>query len=154
MPRILGLHTLYQRLNDETFLTLLFAAFCLTAVGQVTYPYNPDGNADSLIGFLTSKMYCRLSDCHFLRMRFSLIACPGLRIKRDAKCSGFTFWTVSSQQDELDMIHYLDGVSNFDGDLVSTEYITTSGSVAGGLNPTTITSGTDGSDHRPRGEGL
>jgi len=39
------------------------------------------------------------------------------------------------------MIHYLDGVSNFDGDLVSTEYVTTSGSVAGGLNPTTITSG-------------
>ena len=32
------------------FFTLLFAAFCFTAVGQVTYPYNPDGNADSLIG--------------------------------------------------------------------------------------------------------
>ena len=32
------------------FFTLLFAASCLTAVGQVTYPYNPDGNADSLIG--------------------------------------------------------------------------------------------------------
>ena len=32
------------------FFTLLLAAFCLTAVGQVTYPYNPDGNADSLIG--------------------------------------------------------------------------------------------------------
>ena len=31
-------------------LTLLLAASCLTAVGQVTYPYNPDGNADSLIG--------------------------------------------------------------------------------------------------------
>ena len=28
------------------FFTLLLAAFCLTAVGQVTYPYNPDGNAD------------------------------------------------------------------------------------------------------------
>ena len=28
------------------FLTLLLAASCLTAVGQVTYPYNPDGNAD------------------------------------------------------------------------------------------------------------
>ena len=28
------------------FFTLLFAASCLTAVGQVTYPYNPDGNAD------------------------------------------------------------------------------------------------------------
>ena len=27
-------------------LTLLLAASCLTAVGQVTYPYNPDGNAD------------------------------------------------------------------------------------------------------------
>ena len=26
--------------------TLLLAASCLTAVGQVTYPYNPDGNAD------------------------------------------------------------------------------------------------------------
>ena len=32
------------------FFTLLLAASCLTAVGQVTYPYNPDGNADSLIG--------------------------------------------------------------------------------------------------------
>lgn len=31
------------------FFTLLFAASCLTAVGQVTYPYNPDGNADGLI---------------------------------------------------------------------------------------------------------
>ena len=30
--------------------TLLFTASCLTAVGQVTYPYNPDGNADALIG--------------------------------------------------------------------------------------------------------
>ena len=32
------------------FFTLLLAASCLTAVGQVTYPYNPDGNADALIG--------------------------------------------------------------------------------------------------------
>ena len=32
------------------FFTLLLAAYCLTAVGQVTYPYNPDGNADALIG--------------------------------------------------------------------------------------------------------
>ena len=32
------------------FFTLLFAASSLTAVGQVTYPYNPDGNADALIG--------------------------------------------------------------------------------------------------------
>ena len=32
------------------FFTLLLAVSCLTAVGQVTYPYNPDGNADSLIG--------------------------------------------------------------------------------------------------------
>ena len=32
------------------FFTLLLAASCLTAVGQVTYPYNPDGNADTLIG--------------------------------------------------------------------------------------------------------
>ena len=28
------------------FFTLLLSASCLTAVGQVTYPYNPDGNAD------------------------------------------------------------------------------------------------------------
>ena len=28
------------------FFTLLLAVSCLTAVGQVTYPYNPDGNAD------------------------------------------------------------------------------------------------------------
>ena len=32
------------------FFTLLFVASCLTAIGQVAYPYNPDGNADSLIG--------------------------------------------------------------------------------------------------------
>ena len=32
------------------FFTLLLAASCLTAVGQVTYPYNPDGNADAFIG--------------------------------------------------------------------------------------------------------
>ena len=32
------------------FFTLLFAASSLTSVGQVTYPYNPDGNADALIG--------------------------------------------------------------------------------------------------------
>ena len=32
------------------FFTLFLASSCLTAVGQVTYPYNPDGNADSLIG--------------------------------------------------------------------------------------------------------
>ncbi len=32
------------------FFTLLFAASCLTAFGQVTYPYNPDGNADNQIG--------------------------------------------------------------------------------------------------------
>ena len=32
------------------FFTLLLSASCLTAVGQVTYPYNPDGNADALIG--------------------------------------------------------------------------------------------------------
>ena len=32
------------------FFTLFLAASCLTADGQVTYPYNPDGNADSLIG--------------------------------------------------------------------------------------------------------
>ena len=32
------------------FFTLLLAASCLTADGQVTYPYNPDGNADALIG--------------------------------------------------------------------------------------------------------
>ena len=32
------------------FFTLLLDASCLTAVGQVPYPYNPDGNADSLIG--------------------------------------------------------------------------------------------------------
>ena len=32
------------------FFTLLLAASCLTAVGQVTYPYNPDGNADNQIG--------------------------------------------------------------------------------------------------------
>ena len=31
------------------FFTLLLAASCLTAVGQVTYPYNPDGNADGSI---------------------------------------------------------------------------------------------------------
>ena len=28
------------------FFTLLLAASCLTAVGQVAYPYNIDGNAD------------------------------------------------------------------------------------------------------------
>ena len=27
-------------------IAILLAASCLTAVGQVTYPYNPDGNAD------------------------------------------------------------------------------------------------------------
>ena len=32
------------------FFILLFAASSLTALGQVTYPYNPDGNADSAIG--------------------------------------------------------------------------------------------------------
>jgi hypothetical protein len=32
------------------FFTLLFAASCFTAVGQVTYPYNPDENGDMLIG--------------------------------------------------------------------------------------------------------
>ena len=31
------------------FFTLLLAASCLTAVGQVTYPYNPDGNNDDII---------------------------------------------------------------------------------------------------------
>ena len=31
------------------FFTLLLAASCLTAVGQVTYPYNPDWDSDSLI---------------------------------------------------------------------------------------------------------
>ena len=30
----------------KRFFTLLLATSCLTAVGQVTYPYNPDGNAD------------------------------------------------------------------------------------------------------------
>ena len=32
------------------FFTLLLAASCLTAVGQVEVPWNPDGNADGLIG--------------------------------------------------------------------------------------------------------
>ena len=32
------------------FFTLLLVASCLTAFGQVTYPYNPDGNADAFIG--------------------------------------------------------------------------------------------------------
>ena len=32
------------------FFTLLFAASCLTAFGQVDFPYNPDGNIDGLIG--------------------------------------------------------------------------------------------------------
>ena len=32
------------------FFTLLLAASCLNTFGQVTYPYNPDGNADTLIG--------------------------------------------------------------------------------------------------------
>ena len=32
------------------FFTLLLASSCLTAFGQVTYPYNPDGNADAFIG--------------------------------------------------------------------------------------------------------
>ena len=31
------------------FFTLLLAASCLTAVGQVTYPYNPDENGDGFI---------------------------------------------------------------------------------------------------------
>ena len=35
--------------NVNRFFTLLLAATCLTAVGQVTYPYNPDGNADGQI---------------------------------------------------------------------------------------------------------
>ena len=30
----------------KRLLTFLFVASCLTAAGQVTYPYNPDGNAD------------------------------------------------------------------------------------------------------------
>ena len=36
------------------FFTLLLAAFCLTAVGQVTYPYNPDedGNGQIAVGDL------------------------------------------------------------------------------------------------------
>ena len=35
------------------FFTLLLAAFCLTAVGQVTYPYNPDGvDGDIAVGDL------------------------------------------------------------------------------------------------------
>ena len=32
------------------FFTLLLAASCLTAVGQVDFPYNPDGNIDGLVG--------------------------------------------------------------------------------------------------------
>ena len=32
------------------FSHFFLAASCLTADGQVTYPYNPDGNADSAIG--------------------------------------------------------------------------------------------------------
>ena len=32
------------------FFTLLLAASCLTAVGQVEFPWNPDGNADGSIG--------------------------------------------------------------------------------------------------------
>ena len=32
------------------FFTLLLAASCLTAVGQVTYPYNPDSDSNGLIG--------------------------------------------------------------------------------------------------------
>ena len=36
-----------KTLNDETLLhNVLLVTTCLTAVGQVTYPYNPDGNAD------------------------------------------------------------------------------------------------------------
>ena len=33
-------------ISMNRFFILLLAASCLTAVGQVTYPYNPDGNAD------------------------------------------------------------------------------------------------------------
>ena len=34
------------------FFTLLLAASSLTAVGQVTYPYNPDGDADGSIAVI------------------------------------------------------------------------------------------------------
>ena len=126
----------------KRLVALMICAVSLGAAAQITYPYNPDGNADSLIG---------VSDLQDVLSTFGLPFSPNEilvdSLPLDSVLSGMQSAldslseTVSSQQEELDMIHYLDGVSNFDGDLVSTEYLTTSGSVAGGLNPTTITSG-------------
>ena len=53
------------------FFTLLFAASCLTAVGQVTW-YNPDGNADTLQVRQTCKTCFPVYGILSCRQKFSL----------------------------------------------------------------------------------
>ena len=73
------------------FFTLLLAASCLTAVGQVTYPYNPDGNADTLIG---------ITDLQDLLVVYGN---PFLPSEIQVGDSSLTFWVdqVSNSLDQL-----------------------------------------------------
>ena len=95
------------------FFTLLLAASCLTAVGQVTYPYNPDGNADGDIA---------VGDLQDFLVTYGNPFSPSEIMVGD---SSLTYWveqlsqTVQEQQEMIDLLkggdsrslEYPDGLS-------------------------------------------
>ena len=80
------------------FFTLLLGASCLTAVGQVTYPYNPDGNADGDIA---------VGDLQDFLVTYGNPFSPSEIMVGD---SSLTYWvehlweTVQGQQDLIDSL--------------------------------------------------
>ena len=83
------------------FFTLLVAASSLTAVGQVTYPYNPDGNADGDIA---------VGDLQDFLVTYGNPFSPSEIMVGD---SSLTFWveqlsqTVQAQQEQIDSLTHL-----------------------------------------------
>ena len=80
------------------FFTLFFAASCLTAVGQVTYPYNPDGNADGDIA---------VGDLQDFLVTYGNPFSPSEIMVGD---SSLTYWveqlsqTIQEQQEMIDLL--------------------------------------------------
>ena len=82
------------------FFTLLLAASCLTAVGQVTYQYNPDGNADGDIA---------VGDLQDFLVTYGNPFSPSEIMVGD---SSLTYWveqlsqTIQEQQEMIELLQY------------------------------------------------
>ncbi len=89
------------------FFTLLLAATCLTAVGQVTYPYNPDGNADGDIA---------VGDLQDFLVTYGNPFSPSEIMVGD---SSLTYWveqlsqTIQEQQMQIDSMQLVSSFAGF-----------------------------------------